>query len=71
MRPITCAADSLQIARELLETPAREERWGAALAASALAAVASLVLAAAVVLGPGFEQPNGEPGPIAAGEPQP
>ena len=60
--PVSAIAISDQIAeaRQLLDKPAKAERSGPALGAAFLAAVTALVLAGAVILGPGVEAP--EPG---------
>ena len=55
--PDIAITEQLDDARALLTTPEKRERSLPAVGAALLAAVTSLMLAAAVVLGPGVEAP--------------
>lgn len=52
---MTLTIDGLAKARKLLETPRRSANWWAGLAASALCAGAAVLLAGAVIMGPGVD----------------
>lgn len=56
--PVIAITEQLDDARALLITPERRERSLPAVGAALLAAVTSLMLAGAVVLGPGVEAPT-------------
>ena len=55
-------ADAIERARELLAPPAARDPAVAALGAALLAAVSALVMAGAVIMGPGFEVNSSAPG---------
>ena len=55
---VIAISDQVAQARQLLDKPAGAERSGPALGAAFLAAVTALVLAGAVILGPGVETPE-------------
>ena len=55
--PVIAITEQLDDARALLTMPEKRERSLPAVGAALLAAVTSLMLAAAVVLGPGVEAP--------------
>ena len=52
---MTESASPYARARDLLVTPQDRANWWVTLAASALAATAAVLMAGAVILGPGFE----------------
>lgn len=53
-------SDRLDQARRILATPAKTERSLPALGAALLAAMTALILAGAVILGPGVEGPRSD-----------
>ncbi len=63
--PVLAITEQLDDARALLIKPETRERSLPAVGAALLAAVTSLMLAGAVVLGPGVEAPT--PPPVEAG----
>lgn len=52
---MTHAIDGIHKARRLLETPHRSANWWAGLAASALCALGAVLLAGAIIMGPGVD----------------
>jgi len=55
---VIAISDRLDEARRILAKPARTERSLPALGAALLAAMTALILAGAVILGPGVEAPS-------------